>query len=60
MVIPICFWFLDATGYFYQVRLRGTMDAIRDRLASRDGVNVLTAQGSRVIAKGRVAVQYCD
>lgn len=36
LIIPICFWFLDATGYFYQVKLRGTMESIRQRLASRD------------------------
>ena len=29
LLIPICFWFLDATGYFYQVKLRGTMESSR-------------------------------
>lgn len=36
LMIPLCFWFLDATGYFYQVKLRGTMQAIRTRLASQN------------------------
>jgi hypothetical protein len=54
LVIPVCFWFLDATGYFYQVKMRGTMDVIRERLASRGSVNIVNAQGSRVIAQERL------
>lgn len=53
LVIPLCFWFLDATGYFYQVKLRGTMESIRHRLASRDVQPLVDADGAQVIAPAR-------
>ncbi|HTC33323.1 MAG TPA: hypothetical protein VK724_08125 [Bryobacteraceae bacterium] len=37
LVVPICFWFLDSVAYFYQVKLRGSMDSIRERIVSRGG-----------------------
>lgn len=55
LVITLCFWFLDATAYFYQVKLRGTMEAIRERLAAREQIFLVTAQGSQVIAPERAA-----
>ncbi len=29
------FWFLDSVAYYYQVKLRGIMESIRDRLRDR-------------------------
>jgi hypothetical protein len=55
LVIPLCFWFLDATGYFYQVKLRGTMDSIRHRIAERDQMPLLVSDGSKVIAAERTS-----
>ena len=56
LCIPLCFWFLDSTGYFYQVKLRGTMEQIRQRLASKDDRSLLTVNGTSIIAKDRVNV----
>ena len=53
LAIPVFFWFLDATGYFYQVKLRGTMELIRVRLASRDARPLVAADGSQIIAPMR-------
>ena len=56
LCIPLCFWFLDSTGYFYQVKLRGTMEQIRARLASRDARPLVAADGTGIIAPDRVNV----
>lgn len=56
LCIPLCFWFLDSTGYFYQVKLRGTMEQIRQRLASRDLRALVAADGTGIIAKDRVNI----
>ncbi|SFZ79575.1 hypothetical protein [Chitinimonas taiwanensis] len=56
LLIPLCFWFLDSTGYFYQVKLRGTMEQIRSRLASRDQRPLVAADGTGIIAKDRVNI----
>jgi hypothetical protein len=56
LLIPLCFWFLDSTGYFYQVKLRGTMEQIRSRLASRDLRPLVAADGTGIIAKDRVNI----
>lgn len=56
LIIPLCFWFLDSTGYFYQVKLRGTMEQIRSRLASRDKRPLVAADGTGIIAKDRVDI----
>lgn len=55
LCIPLCFWFLDSTGYFYQVKLRGTMEQIRLRLASRD-LKPLVSAGAGIIDKARVDI----
>lgn len=55
LVLPLCFLFLDATGYFYQVKLRGTMESIRRRFDARDGTGILTHQGTQVIAPERAS-----
>lgn len=53
LIITVCFWFLDATGYFYQVKLRGTMESIRTRLASPDDKSLLSVTGTPIIAASR-------
>lgn len=54
LCIPLCFWFLDSTGYFYQVKLRGTMEQIRLRLTSRDARPLVASDGTAIIAPERV------
>lgn len=56
LVIPLCFWFLDAIGYFYQVKLRGMMEAIRTRLASRGEPQQVVSLGGHVIEPSRVSI----
>jgi hypothetical protein len=53
LVISVCFWFLDATAYFYQVKLRGMMESIRQQISSRELVSLVTAGGTRIIAPER-------
>jgi len=60
LLIPLCFWFLDATGYFYQVKLRGTMESIRKRLASQDQEALLAADGAKVIAPERASSSIAE
>jgi hypothetical protein len=55
-LMAVCFWFLDATAYYYQVKLRGTMDSIRDRIKKRDDVPLVVKDDPRAIAPTRVAV----
>lgn len=56
LCIPLIFWFLDSTGYFYQVKLRGTMEQIRQRLTSRDLRPLVAVDGTDIIAKDRVNI----
>ena len=37
-LVPICFWFLDSTAFYYQVKIRGAMDDLRETLKKRGGV----------------------
>ncbi|ASR89687.1 hypothetical protein [Alcaligenes faecalis] len=60
LLIPVCFWFLDATGYFYQVKLRGTMESIRQRLTSRDENSLVSGTGAVVIAPSRASASIRD
>ena len=54
LLIPLCFWFLDAVAYFHQVKVRGIMDSIRDRLQERNKEALILDNLQRVIAKERV------
>jgi hypothetical protein len=54
VLITICFWFLDSVAYFYQVKLRGSMNAIRDRILARDPKQVIDVGSPKVIATSRV------
>lgn len=60
LIIPVCFWFLDATAYFYQVKLRGTMESIRRRLASRDENPLVAENGEMIISSSRASASICD
>lgn len=53
-VIPVCFWFLDAVAYYYQVSIRGAMDALRERIKDRNEDCLITTSGIPVIAPERV------
>ena len=39
LLIPFCFLLLESVGYFYQVKIRGVMDEIRERLKKRNTTN---------------------
>ncbi|QTN43330.1 hypothetical protein [Marinobacter salsuginis] len=55
LLIPICFWFLDSVAYFYQVKLRGVMDGVRDRIQKRHSTELLRGQNSEVISNERIS-----
>jgi len=55
LAIPLCFWFLDGVAYFYQVKLRGIMDNIRDQLHKRNSTSILENEHGKVIEKKRTA-----
>lgn len=52
-VITVCFWFLDSIGYFYQVKLRGIMDGVRDRIHKRHADGVLRGPNAEIISDTR-------
>ncbi|MCH7638423.1 MAG: hypothetical protein IH855_03025 [Bacteroidetes bacterium] len=52
-VITVSFWFLDSVGYYYQVKLRGIMDGVRDRIHKRHADSVLRGPNSEVISDTR-------
>lgn len=52
--IPFCFWFLDAVAYFYQVRLRGKMNAVQSGMILRSADAVAESDVSAVIEKSRL------
>jgi len=57
-IIAVCFWFLDAVAYYYQVKLRGTMDAIQLRLRSRQSKQLVGIEKSNVIEPNRVNASW--
>ncbi len=54
LVIPLCFWFLDSVAYFYQIKIRGLMDNIRQRLCERNGQVLIEGNKLRIIEKERI------
>src|SRR5262245_5614196 len=48
LVIPLSFWFLDAVGYYYQVKLRGMMESIRVRLGDRNSRQIVGIGGAPI------------
>ncbi len=56
ILIPFGFWFLDAIGYFYQVKLRGVMDEIRTRLMERNSAQFVLPPGSGAIEEERINI----
>lgn len=55
VVIPVGFWFLDSVAYYYQVKLRGVMDGIRDRIHGRHADGLLRGPNAEVIADARTS-----
>ncbi len=53
LLIPVCFWFLDAVGYYYQVKLRATMEVIRKRIMDRNSQQIISANRIPVISAKR-------
>ena len=51
--VPLCFWFLDSVAYYYQVELRGMMDAIRRRIQDRNQDSLISAGGTPFISAER-------
>ncbi|WP_051961986.1 hypothetical protein [Methylobacter sp. BBA5.1] len=52
-LIPLCFWFLDSVGYYYQAKLRTSMEKIRGQIASRNNRKTVIATGVPFISKER-------
>jgi len=55
IVIPVAFWFLDSIAYFYQVKLRGLMESVRERIQQRHSKKSIVGQNSEVITKARIS-----
>ena len=54
LLIPLVFWILDSIGYYYQVKLRGVMGAICDRLRTRNTPQILAIETTAVIDDRRL------
>jgi len=52
-VIPLSFWVLDSISYYYQVKPRGVMDNIRDRLRERNSEQLIHGAQINVIDRSR-------
>lgn len=61
----ICFWFLDSTAYFYQVKLRGMMSQRIQSIEKRnntggfsdtDGILLADHSGNMIINKNRTSI----
>ncbi|MCU1002504.1 hypothetical protein JAK44_16295 [Stenotrophomonas maltophilia] len=46
-VVAVCFWILDSTAYYYQVKIRGRMEEIRRNLLERGSEKESLPKGSR-------------
>jgi hypothetical protein len=57
-IIPLCFWFLDSVGYYYQVKLRGTMENIREKIQNRSSESIVAYTGEKIIADDRVDLPW--
>ncbi len=53
LLIPLVFWILDSTGYYYQVKIRIVMDEIRARLLERNTQDVISTGAPKVIEESR-------
>lgn len=51
--IPLCFWFLDSIGYYYQVKLRAAMNGLRQQISARNSTKLVVAGGADFIEKKR-------
>jgi hypothetical protein len=53
LIIPVCFWFLDAVAYYYQVKLRGIMESIRLKLVARNSPQLVSPSSTPIISHSR-------
>src|ERR1043165_4608666 len=53
-LIALCFWFVDAVAYYYQVKLRGVMDDIRVKMKERNTRQVIEQNERSIIDRERV------
>lgn len=53
VVVPISFWVLDTTAYYYQVKLRGRMEDIRRNIVKRSTVKVDVGHNAEIIETSR-------
>jgi len=58
LLITICFWFLDATAYFYQVKLRGVMEGICKKLKSHGENLQVPKEDIAVIDPSRTSASF--
>jgi hypothetical protein len=49
LAIPLCLWFLDAVAYYYQVKIRGTMESIRQRIKNRNQQQIVGTGGAGLL-----------
>ena len=54
LVIPVGFWVLDSISYYYQVKIRGVLDNIRNRLRERNSEQLIHGAHLNVIDRSRV------
>jgi len=52
-VVPISFWVLDTTAYYYQVKIRGRMEDIRKSIINRSEVKIDIGDTTKIIEISR-------
>lgn len=52
-IIPLFFWFLDAVGYYYQVKLRASMESMRKNISARNSSKEIITGSKPFISKER-------
>ena len=64
LIIPASFWLLSSISYYYQVKIRGVMDNIRDRLRERNSELIIHGTQLNVIDRSRFErdsfLRVCD
>jgi hypothetical protein len=55
VIITILFWFLDSVSFYYQVKLRGMMNGIRESIHKRAKTQIISNTISQAIQPDRIA-----
>lgn len=55
VIITILFWFLDSVSFYYQVKLRGMMNSIRESIHKRSKTQIISNTISQAIQPDRIA-----